>query len=249
MANARKPSSSGSLGLLVPRGTGFLSSVGNSVFIRHAPWLDSRLSGWRASIKQTIEHISKATSANSHVPVAAQLLEGVFAFLVLGAAGALAGLGVAEFFDDLADVPGVGFDREGAGMATDAPIPLPVAVGEIERDDRDILPLDIFPDVQLRPVQERMDADVGAFLEIGLKLVPKLGWLVFDVPFHVSVARADVAFLGARRLFVAAHANDDAGEAVLFEHGFEAVFFQRAAALDAGGLAVGVGDTALEDGR
>src|SRR5712692_11811426 len=71
-----------------------------------------------------------------HVSIAAQLLEGVFAFLVLGAAGAFAGLGVAEFFDDLADVLSVGFDRKGAGMATDAPIPLPVAVGEIERDDR-----------------------------------------------------------------------------------------------------------------
>ena len=39
----------------------------------------------------------------SHVTIAAQFLEGIFAFLVLGAAGALGGLRVAQFLDDFAD--------------------------------------------------------------------------------------------------------------------------------------------------
>src|SRR5260370_7397995 len=46
-----------------------------------------------------------------HLSIAAQLLEAVLAFLLLAAAGAFAGLGVAEFFGELAYVPGVGFGR------------------------------------------------------------------------------------------------------------------------------------------
>ena len=64
------------------------------------------------------------------------------------------------------------------------------------------------------------------------------GRLVLDVPLHVLVARAEIAFLGAGRFLVAAHADDHAGEMVLVEHLLERVLLQRAAALDAGGLAV-----------
>ena len=82
--------------------------------------------------------------------------------------------------------------------------------------------------------------------EIGLELVPQLRRLVLDVPFHVLVARAEVTFLGAGRFLVAAHADDDAGVMVLVEHLLERVLLQRAAALDARGLAVRISRAALE---
>ena len=124
------------------------------------------------------------------------------------------------------------------GYTAEAAVALALLVGEVERDDRDVLALDVLPDVQLGPVQQRMDADVRARLEVGLELVPQLRRLVLDVPFHVLVARAEVAFLGAGRFLVAADADDDAGEVVLVEHRLEGVLLERAAALDAGGLAV-----------
>jgi hypothetical protein len=49
------------------------------------------------------------------------------------------------------------------GSAADAPVAFPLLVREVERDDGDLLALDVFPDVQLRPVQQRVDADVGPF--------------------------------------------------------------------------------------
>ena len=104
-----------------------------------------------------------------------------------------------------------------------------------------VLALDVFPDVQLGPVQQRVNADVGARLEVRLELVPQLGRLVLDVPFHVLVARAEVAFLGPGRFLVAADADDDAVVVVLVEHRLEGVLLQDAAALDARGFAVRVG--------
>ena len=68
-----------------------------------------------------------------------------------------------------------------------------------------------------------MDANVGAFFEIGLELVPKFWRLVLNVPFHVFVARAEIAFLGAGGFFIAANTDNDAGEMMLFEDMFQAV--------------------------
>ena len=62
-------------------------------------------------------------------------------------------------------------------------------------------------------MQQRMDAHVGAFREIGLVLVPELGRLVLEVPAAVLAARAEHALLGAGRLLVAADAGDQAVEA------------------------------------
>ena len=79
------------------------------------------------------------------------------------------------------------------------------------------------------------------WLEIRLELVPQLRRLVLDVPLHVLVARAEVALLGAGGFLVAPHADDDAIEPMLVEHGLEGVLLERAAALNPGGLAVGEG--------
>src|ERR1035441_4266960 len=86
-----------------------------------------------------------------------------------------------------------------------------------------------------------MNPDVGPGLEVSLELVPKLRRLILDVPLHVLVARAEVAFLGPGRLLVPADADDDAREVMPFEHPLERVLLQRAAALDARCFAAGVG--------
>src|SRR5579859_1143583 len=91
-----------------------------------------------------------------------------------------------------------------------------------------------------------MDANMGAFGEIVLELIPQLGRLVFDVPLHVLVAWAEVALLGASGFLVAPHANNHAGKMMLFQNLLEGVFLERAATFDASGFAVGESDAALE---
>ena len=59
-----------------------------------------------------------------------------------------------------------------------------------------------------------MNADVRARGEVGFELIPQLRRLVFDVPFHVLVARTEVAFLGARGFFVAPDTDEVAREDV-----------------------------------
>ena len=117
----------------------------------------------------------------SHVAIAAEFLESVLAFFVLGAAGAFARFGVAEFFDDFADGFRVGFNRAGAGGASEAAIALSFGVCEVERDDRHVLALDIFPDVQLGPVEQRMNTNVRTLFVVGFKLVPQLRRLITKI--------------------------------------------------------------------
>src|ERR1017187_4423736 len=85
-----------------------------------------------------------------------------------------------------------------------------------------------------------MNPDVGPGLEVSLELVPKFRRLILDVPFHVLVARAEVAFLGPRRFLVPADAAGNACEVMPFKHAFQRVLLQRAAALDTRRFAIGV---------
>src|SRR6202034_3162791 len=91
-------------------------------------------------------------NANSHIPITPQFFKCIFAFLVLRATGTLRRLRVAKFLDDFADVARSRFDGKRAGRAADAPIALALIIREIEGDDRDPFALDVFPDIQLRPV-------------------------------------------------------------------------------------------------
>src|ERR1035437_2794556 len=183
---------------------------------------------------------------SSHVPVPPQLLEGGFAFLVLRPARPLRRPRAAQFLYDLSHSAGLRLDGERARVTANAPVPRPLVVREIEWDDGDALALDILPDIQLRPVQQGVNADMCPWLKVRLELVPQLRRLVLEVPFHILVARAEIAFLGPRWFLVAADADNHAGEVVLQQHGLERVLLQRAAALDAGRLAVGKGAAAPE---
>src|SRR3989454_1435268 len=143
-----------------------------------------------------------------HVAVFAEELHP--AAFVLRAAGALGYRGAAQFLDDRIDGLGRGLDREGAGSAAQAPVAGPVALVEVEVDDRDVLGADVFPDVDLCPVEQGVDPDVRARGAGGREPLPQLRRLLPEVPVAVLVPRREVAFLGACPLLVGPHAQDDA---------------------------------------
>ena len=101
--------------------------------------------------------------------------------------------------------------RRRAGPAAQRAVAHALAVVEVERGDGDVLALDVLPDVELGPVEQRVHAHVRAGREVGLEVAPQLGRLVVDVPVVLDVARREVALLGARALLVGAHADDHAG--------------------------------------
>src|SRR5579872_1446832 len=126
-----------------------------------------------------------------HITIAAQLLERIFALLVLSSPRPLAGTSMPQLFNDFRHSSRRRLDWKRAGGAAEAAIAFSLAVVKIERNHGDFLAVDVFPNVQLRPMQQRVNADVGALFKISFELVPKLGRLIFDVPLHVFIARAE----------------------------------------------------------
>src|SRR5437879_6429066 len=95
-----------------------------------------------------------------HVSITSELFKSVFTFLVLGPAGALRSFGMAQFLDDLADGPGFRLNRKRAGGAAQAAIPFSLLVSKVQRDYRNAFAFDIFPNIQLGPVQQWMNPNV-----------------------------------------------------------------------------------------
>src|SRR5205823_5784081 len=155
---------------------------------------------------------------SSHVSVAPQLLKRIFALLVLSPARSLRCAGMPQLLNDLAHAARIRLDRERARRTAQTPISFALLIRKVERNHRNLLPLDIFPHIQLRPVEQGMDPDVCSLLEISLELVPQLRWLIFHVPFHVFITRAEIAFLRACRLLIAPHAHDHPGEMMLIKN-------------------------------
>src|SRR5690606_32912412 len=140
-----------------------------------------------------------------------------------------------EFRDDLVDRRRPARDRRRAGSAAERAVALAVP-GEIEIDDGNALALDIAPDVELGPMQQRMDAHAGAGRHFGPVLVPELGRLVADVPAGGFAPGAEHPLLGARAFLVAPDAGDDAVEAVRRDGGFQPLGLERGATGDAAAL-------------
>src|SRR5690349_8800701 len=122
-----------------------------------------------------------------HVSIFSQQLHS--SSFILCTARSLGDRGVAQLFDNVVNGAGGGLDRHRAGGAAQASIPGPVPLVQIEVDKGNILELDVFPDIDLRPVQERMDPNVGARRKSGLELIPQLGRLVAEIPIAVLVSR------------------------------------------------------------
>src|SRR5215204_3028932 len=134
-----------------------------------------------------------------HVPIPPQGFQAAATFLVLrpsrafGDIGELPGL---ELQDDVVHVASIGVHRIGAGVAAQGTEALAVALIVVERDRRYLLPADVFPDVELSRVEQRVNPQVGTRREIRLVLVPKLRRLVSDVPLRLRRAGREVPLLG-----------------------------------------------------
>ena len=91
------------------------------------------------------------------------------------------------------------------------------AGGEIERHDRDVLEIDVLPDVEFGPVRQGEDADRFALALSGIVEVPQFRALVLRIPAMARIAKRKDALLGARFFFIAARAAEGRIEAVLVE--------------------------------
>jgi len=127
--------------------------------------------------------------------------------VVHGAAGALRNLGAVELGDDLVDGARLRRHRRRDVRIPERAITLAVA-GEIERDDRDALAARIGPDIGLGPMQDRMDAQMGALGRRGIEVIPEFRRLVAHVPAALYPARREHPLLGAGRFLVAANAGN-----------------------------------------
>src|ERR1017187_5672193 len=88
-----------------------------------------------------------ALIALSHVPIPPQLLERFLTLLILRPARPLRHSGAAQFLDDLVHCGSLRLDRERARVTPDAPVTFPLLIRKVERYDRHLLALDVFPDV------------------------------------------------------------------------------------------------------
>src|SRR5512139_1239153 len=113
--------------------------------------------------------------------------------------------------------------------------------GEVERHDRDVLRIDVLPDVEFGPVGQREDADRLALGLAGVVEAPQFGALVLRIPAVLRGAEAEHALLGAALLLVAARAAEGRVETVLVDRllqplslphvGVEAAMVERVDAL------------------
>lgn len=101
----------------------------------------------------------------------------------------------AQLLNDLVNVPALGPDRLCARRAAERAVARAVALVIVERHGGDVLALNVFPDIQLRPVEQGMDAHMRAGGKVGFELVPELGRLVVQIPVVVLVARGEIASL------------------------------------------------------
>ncbi len=84
--------------------------------------------------------------------------------------------------------------------------------------DRNILALDVTPDVDLGPVEQRLHPYVLAFRRIGRELSPKFRRLIFVIPLELRIAGREVSFLRTGWIFVAPDSGDQRVEFVFREH-------------------------------
>ena len=140
-----------------------------------------------------------------HVPVPAQCLQSAPILRILGrprSFGNVGELAGAKLIDDVCGTAGGGFDGASTRGTPQRPIAPAFPLIVVHRHCGDLLPVDIFPDVQLRPIEQRVDPDVGARGEICLELVPEFGRLVAYVPVVVYRAWREVALLGPAALLI-----------------------------------------------
>ncbi len=87
-------------------------------------------------------------------------------------------------------------------------------LGEVQVRDRDVLALDVLPDIELGPVGQREDPHRLARRQLRVRGAPELGSLLARIPLVPGLAQAEDALLGAAALLVAPGTADGRVEPV-----------------------------------
>src|SRR5690606_36122343 len=96
---------------------------------------------------------------------------------------------------------------------------------KVEGYDRDVFAGDVTPDVELRPLEEGMHAQMPAGRYDRVELIPELGRLIAKVPASIRVAGTEDTFLGSYRLLVAPYPGAQAVKSVILQTLFQAFAF------------------------
>src|SRR4029077_1529210 len=166
-----------------------------------------------------------------HVPVFSEQLHP--APFILRAARSLCHRGVPQLVNDVVHGLCRRSDWRRAGRTAEAAIAGPLPLVEIEIDEGNVLALDVFPNIDFRPIQQRMNSDVCPRRKSRLELIPELRRLIAEIPIAMFVTRREVAFLGSRPFLICAHTEDDACIALLLNQLLEPIGFQGRTAVDA----------------
>src|SRR5262245_25387402 len=105
---------------------------------------------------------------------------------------------VPQFFNDVVHALGGRFDRSRTGRAAQAAIAGPIPSIKIEINEGNVLKFNVLPNIDLRPIQQRMDPYVCSGRKSCFELVPELRGLIAEIPIAVFVAGREVPFLSPR---------------------------------------------------
>src|SRR4030095_9409621 len=166
--------------------------------------------------------IATGTGANgfiahwaSHVPISPQRLETAAILRVLGTAGPFGDVGKLpgpQLFNDLLRRPRLRLDGVRARITAQRSVTLTRALVVVQRHGRNRFAIDVLPDVEFGPIQQRVNPNVRAGRKFGLVLIPELGRLIGDIPRTRGIARREVAFLRPAALLVGADSGDDSSK-------------------------------------
>src|SRR5689334_22199324 len=90
----------------------------------------------------------------------------------------------------------------------------PAGLGKVEGNDRDLLRMDVVPDVEFGPVGEWKDADALARSDAGVEVRPEFRALILWIPLAGAVAEGEDSLFGSGFFFVTARAAKGCVETV-----------------------------------
>src|SRR4030095_2228805 len=124
--------------------------------------------------------------------------------MILRAAGALARARGLQFGDNFVDCRCRAFNWMRDWAAAEGTESFSVS-RKIHCRNRYIFALDVTPDINLGPIEQRLHTNVLAFCRSSRKLSPKFRWLIFIVPFELGIPRREISLFRASWIFIASN--------------------------------------------
>src|SRR4030095_12077775 len=122
----------------------------------------------------------------------AQLLHRIALVIVLGSAGTLGRFCRFEFGNNFVDCRCRARDWMCNGATAERTKPFSISC-KIHLWDRNLLPLDVAPNIDLGPIEQRLHTNMLAFCTRRRELAPKFGRLIFVVPLELCIARRKIS--------------------------------------------------------